>query len=228
VIPLQMLLAALLAWLDREQRDVIAYLREENRAATGQSSAPTGRSTAPASGGAGTPPPPPQVAHVATLVTPDTILRWHRVLVARKWTYARQCPGRPGVRREIRRPVIRMATDNPSWGYTRIQGALKNVGHRARSTIASILKAEGIIKEECLTACCSSASAHFRRTIAGFVALYRAERNHQGIGNELIQPLTRTDGQGVARRRHHVGGMLNFYYRAARSRLGERLGAVLG
>jgi hypothetical protein len=46
---------------------------------------------------------------------------------------------------EIRRLVIRMATDNPSWGYTRIQGALKNLGHRvARSTIASILKAEGI------------------------------------------------------------------------------------
>ena len=46
---------------------------------------------------------------------------------------------------EIRRLVIRMATDNPSWGYTRIQGALKNVGHRvARSTIAGILKAEGI------------------------------------------------------------------------------------
>ena len=46
---------------------------------------------------------------------------------------------------EIRRLVVRMATENPSWGYTRIQGALKNVGHRvARSTIAAILKAEGI------------------------------------------------------------------------------------
>ena len=82
---------------------------------------------------------------VATLVTPDTILRWHRELVARKWTYARERPGRPGVLREIRHLVIRMATENPSWGYTRIQGALKNVGHRvARSTIASILRAAGI------------------------------------------------------------------------------------
>ena len=46
---------------------------------------------------------------------------------------------------EIRRLAIRMATDNPSWGYTRIQGALKNVGHRvARSTIAKILKEQGI------------------------------------------------------------------------------------
>jgi putative transposase len=54
-------------------------------------------------------------------------------------------PGRPGVLAEIRRLALRMATENPSWGYTRIQGALKNVGHRvARSTIASILKAQGI------------------------------------------------------------------------------------
>src|SRR4030095_4516377 len=58
---------------------------------------------------------------------------------------ARRRPGRPGVLAEIRRFVLRMATDNPSWGYTRIQGALKNMGHRvARSTIASVLKAEGI------------------------------------------------------------------------------------
>ena len=82
---------------------------------------------------------------VATLVTPDTILRWHRELIARKWTYLRRRPGRPGVLAEIRRLVVRMATKNPSWGYTRIQGALKNVGHRvARSTIAEILKANGI------------------------------------------------------------------------------------
>src|SRR4030095_10476150 len=82
---------------------------------------------------------------VATLVTPDTILRWHRDLIARKWTYSRRRPGRPGVLAEIRHLVVRMATENPSWGYTRIQGALKNVGHRvARSTIAGILKAEGI------------------------------------------------------------------------------------
>ena len=70
----------------------------------------------------------------------DGIANW-----LRKWTYVRRGPGRPGVLTEIRRLVVRMATENPKWGYTRIQGALKNVGHRvARSTIASILKAEGI------------------------------------------------------------------------------------
>jgi putative transposase len=138
VIPLQMLLAALLAWLEAEQRDVIAFLREENRVLKAQLGNRRLRLDDDQRHRLGV------VGHrlgrrvlheVATLVTPDTILRWHRTLVARKWTYARQRPGRPGVRREIRRLVIRMATDNPSWGYTRIQGALKNVGHRvARST----------------------------------------------------------------------------------------------
>jgi hypothetical protein len=82
---------------------------------------------------------------VATLVTPDTILRWHRQLVARKWTYARRSPGRAGVLLEIQRLVVRMAAENPTWGYTRIQGALKHVGHRVgRSTIARMLKAHGL------------------------------------------------------------------------------------
>src|SRR5262245_1922814 len=73
-----------------------------------------------------------------------TLLRWHRRLIARKWTYARR-PGRRRVLLEIRRVVVRMAEENPTWGYTRIQGALKNLGHRVgRSTIARILKAHGL------------------------------------------------------------------------------------
>jgi transposase InsO family protein len=81
---------------------------------------------------------------VATIVTPDTLLRWHQQLVARKWTCARRCPRR-GVLAEIRQLVVRMAEENPTWGYTRIQGALKNVGHCVgRSTIARILKTQGL------------------------------------------------------------------------------------
>ena len=67
---------------------------------------------------------------IATIVTPDTILRWHRQLIARKWTYPRGRPSRRGVLAEIRRLVVRMAEENPTWGYTRIRGALKNLGHR--------------------------------------------------------------------------------------------------
>ena len=240
-----------------------------------------------------------------------------------------------------------MARENPRWGYTRIQGALKNVGHLvARSTIAAILKAEGIppsgerptawcmfrrahwpalvaadffttevwtarglvtyytlfiielqsrrvhvagstrypdeafvmqairgsanpidgvladggvlicdrdrkwsravlefleqegvriirtpflapncnayaerfvrsIKEECLGHVIPLGERHLRRTIAEFVAHYHGERNHQGIGNDLIQLLRRADDQGPVRRGQRIGGMLNYYYRAA-------------
>jgi hypothetical protein len=82
---------------------------------------------------------------LATVVTPDTLLRWHRELVARKWTYTRHETSRCGVLTEIRQLVVRMAEDNPTWGYTRIQGALKNLGHKVgRSTVARILKAHGL------------------------------------------------------------------------------------
>ena len=81
---------------------------------------------------------------IATIATPDTLLRWHRQLIARKWTYARKS-GPRGVLFEIRQLVVRMATENPTWGYTRIQGALKNVGHSVgRSTVRRILKAAGL------------------------------------------------------------------------------------
>ncbi len=71
------------------------------------------------------------------------------------------------------------------------------------------------IKEECLARVILVGERHFRRTIAEFVAHYHAERNHQGIGNELIQPLERANSQGRVRRRQRIGGMLNYYYRAA-------------
>jgi len=86
-----------------------------------------------------------RLREIATVVTPDTLLRWHRQLIARKWTYAGRCASRRGVLTEIRRLTVRMAAENPTWGYTRIQGALKNVGHCVgRSTIARILKAAGV------------------------------------------------------------------------------------
>lgn len=65
-----------------------------------------------------------------------------------KWTCSRRRPGRPSVLPEIGRLVVRMATENPRWGYTRLRGPLKNLHHRvARSTIATILRAYGIPAE---------------------------------------------------------------------------------
>lgn len=66
-----------------------------------------------------------------TLVTPDTLLRWHRELVANKWNYSqRRGPGRPRIMKAIVDLVLRMALENRSWGYTRIRGALANLGIR--------------------------------------------------------------------------------------------------
>ena len=81
-----------------------------------------------------------------TIVSPDTLLRWHQRLVAQKWTFThRRGPGRPGIMRDISELIVRMAQDNPSWGYTRIQGALDNLSHKVgRGTIANVLKCNGI------------------------------------------------------------------------------------
>jgi putative transposase len=81
-----------------------------------------------------------------TVVSPDTLLRWHRRLVAQKWNFTpRRGPGRPGIMRHISELIVRMAQDNPSWGYTRIQGALANLSHKVgRGTIANVLERNGI------------------------------------------------------------------------------------
>jgi len=78
-----------------------------------------------------------------TIVSPDTLLRWHRRLIAEKWNFAdRRGPGRPGIMQQISALIVRMAQDNPGWGYTRIQGALANLGHRVgRGTVANVLNA---------------------------------------------------------------------------------------
>ncbi|MGD2073734.1 MAG: integrase core domain-containing protein [Gammaproteobacteria bacterium] len=80
-----------------------------------------------------------------TLVTPDTPLAWHRKLIAQKWTYVKKGVGRPWVAQEITDLVLRMARENTSWGYDRIQGTLANFGHIvAPNTVKNILERHGI------------------------------------------------------------------------------------
>ena len=88
---------------------------------------------------------PPRPRRAGWLVTPDTLLRWHRRRIARHWTQPHRPPGRPGTSTELRCLTVAMATQNPTWGYRRIHGKLVGLGHRiAASTIWQILKTAGI------------------------------------------------------------------------------------
>jgi len=80
------------------------------------------------------------------LVAPATLLRWHRLLVSRRWTNPRRGQvGRPPIARELRQLILRLAHENPAWGYRRIQGELARLGITvAASTVWAILKREGI------------------------------------------------------------------------------------
>ena len=131
--PLQMFVMILAGWVNEQHRAVNAYLKEENRvlrelhgnkrlrfnddqrrrlAAKGHA---LGRRV---------------LREFESIVTPDTILRWHRELIARKYDgSAMRGPGRPPIAQEIRTLAVRMATENESWGYTRIVGELSKLGH---------------------------------------------------------------------------------------------------
>ena len=283
-----------------------------------------------------------------TLVQPETILAWFRRLVAKKHDHsAKRGPGRPRKSNELRALIVRMAEDNLGWGYTRIMGALQNVGHIVgRTTIANVLKEHGIIpasergqktkwrdflrahwdvlgatdffsvevfttkglvtyyvlffvelstrrveiagvtpnpdaafmaqvarnvtgdggflegksllihdrdskytkqflriledsgvknvklprrspnlnayaerfvlsiKTECLCKLILFGERSLRRAISGYVAHYHEERNHQGLGNKLIDG-TPTVGEGPVECRQRLGGLLKHYHRAA-------------
>ena len=147
-LPLQLLLLTVSGWVHRHQQDVIAYLVEENRVLKEQLGGRKLRLTddqcrrlavkAKCLGRRA-------LDAVATLVTPDTLMRWHRRLIAWKWTYAARRVGRPGVRKVIAALIVRLARENDRWGYCRIQGELRKLGHRvAASTIGKVLKDHGI------------------------------------------------------------------------------------
>ena len=146
--PFHLLVITLAGWLNHHQQAVIDYLIEENRVLKEQLEGQRLRFTdeqrirlavkAKALGRQ-------LLAELEMLVTPDALLAWHRKLIAQKWTCASKGPSRPRVTQEITDMVLRMARENVSWGYDRIQGALANLGHIiAPNTVKNILKGHGI------------------------------------------------------------------------------------
>ena len=87
----------------------------------------------------------PRTRRLCLLVTPRTLLRWHAHLVSRRWTYPRRGPGRPPTRPTIRALVLRLAAENPAWGYRRITGELAGLGQKVGAvTVWQILRKAGI------------------------------------------------------------------------------------
>src|SRR5437870_6921175 len=143
---LQVLIAMVAGWINRHQQHVITYLKEENRILT--SKLPRGRlrlndterrRLAKLAHPVGR----KQLNDIATIATPDTLMRWYKRLIAAKFdgSLQRKERGRPRVDEEIAQLVMRMAKENPTWGYRRIQGALANLGHRIdKTTVRNILR----------------------------------------------------------------------------------------
>ena len=147
--PFRFVVIAVAGWMNQKQQHAIDYLREENRVLKEQlgnrrlrftddqrrrlaaKAKLVGRRV---------------LNEIADLVTPDTLLAWHRKLIAEKYDgSAKRGPGRPRTANEIEDFVVRMAQENRDWGYRRILGAMSNLGHSlARGTIANILKKHGI------------------------------------------------------------------------------------
>jgi putative transposase len=147
--PFRFVVIAVAGWMNQKQQHAIDYLREENRVLREQLGARRLRFTddqrrrlAAKAKLVGR-----RVLHeIADLVTPDTLLAWHRKLIAQKYDgSAKRRPGRPRTANEIETLVVRMAQENGDWGYRRILGAISNLGYNlARGTIANILKKHGI------------------------------------------------------------------------------------
>jgi putative transposase len=87
----------------------------------------------------------PRPSWNSVLVQPETLLRWHRRLVARRWTYAHRRPGRPPIGAEVRELIVRLARENPGWGYPRIVGELRKLGIGvSASSVRNILGEAGL------------------------------------------------------------------------------------
>ncbi len=148
--PWTFLVVAVAGWIQRDQQAAIVYLLEENRVLKARLRGRKLRFTDDERrrlAVKGKALDRKLLAEVAGIVTTETLLAWHRRLIARKRNYSarRKRAGRPRVMVELTELTVRLAKDNPHWGHTRIRGTLSNLGHTvARSTIANILREHGV------------------------------------------------------------------------------------
>ncbi len=137
---------------------------------------------------------------VAQIVRPETILGWHRRLVAKKFDGSknRSPAGRPNTDNSIEELILKMARENRSWGYRRIVGALSNLGYEvSHQTVGNVLERHGL---------------------ENYVNHFHVERNHPGKGKVILFPAPEDrigERAGDIHTRESLGGLLKFYYRDA-------------
>jgi putative transposase len=103
------------------------------------------------------------------MVRPETLLRWHRRMVGRRWTYPAQGRGRPSLPQQVQTLIVRLATENPRWGYQRIRGELLRLGCQvSASSIARVLRANGL--QPAPRPASTTWRSFLRRQAAGIVA----------------------------------------------------------
>jgi hypothetical protein len=239
------LVIALAGWLQRRQQEVIEYLREENRVLREQLGCrrilftdAQRRSLADRAKILGS----QALREVAMLVTPETLLRWYRMLIARKYD-ATQCrkTGRPSKPREIRNLVLRMARNltDPEDGFLRGKRfVIHDRDPLYTKAFDAALKASGIesvrlparspnldayaerfvrsIRSECLDRLILVGQASLYRALEAYLEHYRLERNHQGLGNRLIETAEPSpDPSGPIHSSNRLGGLPRFYTRHA-------------
>jgi putative transposase len=143
--PLQFLLLLFAGWVNRKQFEVVDYLKEENRILREQMHSRRLRFTDDQRrrlAARGKVLGRKRLQEVTSLRTPETILRWYRELIADKYNgAAKRGSGRPRTMVRLKDVVVKFATENPGWGYTRLRGALRNLGHvLGRNTINAFSK----------------------------------------------------------------------------------------
>jgi len=148
--PLSLLITAMAAWLNERQSKTIDFLIEElevYREIVGTGRLPLTDEQRRRLAVKGKAVGRKKLMELPTLVKPDTILGWHRKLVAKKHDHSsKRGPGRPRTAVDIRQLIGQMAEENPGWGYTKIVGALSNLGHIvARTTVSDILEEHGLV-----------------------------------------------------------------------------------
>ena len=228
--PLRFLLLLFAGWINRQQADIIAYLLEENRALReklGDKPVRLSKVWRRRLAAKGKVLGRKLLRDVASVATPDTILRWYRKLVADKYDGSKNRapgPGRPRTKLEIRTKDHRYLIVDRDPLYTKefrdiLSGhGVETLRLPARSPNLNAYAERFVlsIKSECLNHIVPLGVGHLRRAIREFAAHYHFERNHQGIDNELITPMAEPVNENAPIQcRERLVGLLKSYHRAA-------------